>query len=101
MVVISKDVNDNAQTLKWVDKHINYTAVTWNVTNFKDSFRNNVSKVSILKSNIDAEREVLSNLSSVMYLFAEHVMENGAVYDFSCLHLPNLSDEILCDKHYF
>lgn len=66
-----------------------------------DSFRNNISKISIiLKSSIEAE-EKMSNLSSMIYQVTEHVIENKTVYDFSCLYLPNLYDEILCDKHYF
>ena len=101
MVIISKDMNSKAQTLKWLHKHINYTAVTWNITNFKDSFRNNISKVSILKSNIEAEKKILSNLSSVKYPVAERVTENETGYEFSCLYFSHLSDEILCDKLYF
>lgn len=67
-----------------------------------DSFKNDINKISvILKSSIDAEEKILSNLSSMIYQVTEHVIENKTLYDFSCLYLPNLFDEVLCDKHYF
>lgn len=66
-----------------------------------DNFRNNISKISIiLKSSMDTE-EKMSNLSFMVYQVTEHVIENKTVYDFFCLYLPNLFDEILCDKRYF
>lgn len=102
-VIISKDMNGNACTLNY---SINILTIwlntTWNITNFMDSFRNNISKISIiLKSSIDADEKILSNLCSMIYQVTEHVIKNIAVYYFSCLYLPNLFDEIFCDKLYF